>query len=55
MEPEYNEEYIRPYNNEEAHNAFVRVCDEPELKTVLEFIYKDKAEEMRPYMNFKRT
>ncbi|MBP3717474.1 MAG: 1-acyl-sn-glycerol-3-phosphate acyltransferase [Paludibacteraceae bacterium] len=49
MEPEYNEEYIRPYNNEEAHNAFVRVCDEPELKTVLEFIYKDKAEEMRQY------
>lgn len=49
METEYNEEYIRPYNNDEAHNAFVRVCDEPELKTVLEFIYKDKAEEMRQY------
>lgn len=54
MEIEYNEEYIRPYNDSEAHEAFVRVCDEPELKTVLEFIYKDKAEEMRQYfLNIK--
>lgn len=49
MEQEYNEEYIRPYKDEEVHAAFVRACNEPELKTVLEFIYKDKAEAMRQY------
>lgn len=53
-EVEYNDEYIRPYRDEEAHDAFVRACNEPELKTVLEFIYKEKAEEMRQYfLNIK--
>lgn len=46
---EYNEEYIRPYRDEEAHDAFVRACEEPDLKAALEFIYKDKAEQMRQY------
>lgn len=46
---EFTYDEIRPYNDNEVHDAFVRACQEPELKSVLEFIYKDKAEEMRQY------
>lgn len=47
---EYNEEYIRPYNDTECHSALERVCNEPAIDDVLEFIYKDKAEDMRKYL-----
>lgn len=47
---EYTEDYIRPYFDEEVPEALHRVCEEPDVMPVLEFIYKDKAEAMRQYL-----
>ena len=51
MENEYNYDAIRPYRDEEVHEAFKRIVKEPELKTVLEYLYPGKpAEEIIQFM-----
>ena len=42
MENEYNYEAIRPYNDEEVHEAFKRVVTEPELKSALAYLFPNK-------------
>ena len=49
MEEQFNFDPIRPYNNSEVHEAFERAVKEPQLKSVLQYIYGDKAEEMLHY------
>ena len=39
---EYNYDAIRPYNDEEVHEAFKRVVTEPELKSVLAYLFPNK-------------
>ncbi len=42
MENEYNYDAIRPYHDEEVHEAFKRVVTEPELQAVLTYLFPEK-------------
>ena len=45
MENEFNYDAIRPYYDEEVHEAFKRVVTEPELKSVLEYLFPNRPVE----------
>jgi hypothetical protein len=45
MENEYNYDAIRPYLDEEVHEAFKCVTEEPELRSVLKYVFPDKSVE----------
>ena len=41
---EYNYDEIRPYRDDEVHAAFERVCQEPDMKAVMAYLFKEKGE-----------
>lgn len=46
MEMEYSFDTLRPYRDEEVRDAFLRVTKEPEFKTVMKYLFQDKADDM---------
>jgi hypothetical protein len=46
MEMEYSFDTLRPYRDEEVRDAFLRVTKEPEFKTVMKYLFQDKADGM---------
>ncbi|MBQ1969579.1 MAG: 1-acyl-sn-glycerol-3-phosphate acyltransferase, partial [Paludibacteraceae bacterium] len=43
---EYSFDTLRPYRDEEVRDAFLRVTKEPEFKTVMKYLFQDKADGM---------